>query len=264
MLRKFKEHPELVNRTVESVLVQEGRAVCVEWASATYPGPGFKDAEAVKFRRRVRGDVGRVFAVRSSPYQVMELLKVHAPKLAKGYWKAHKAGQQSAMDAIVRAANLPQGLTRGAHKSARDAHGAVGKNHKPESLVREPQFNAFAKGQEKLVGFAKAGWYCAAKALGGRVRRNIREDNGKRRTEEIFPKWIRDLARRYPDAGGARVTTTGRQVTVEVFTNVRHAQEALIPGLGDAVEDRARGRVAKALAIGLQKLGRSRFGKKAA
>ncbi len=87
---KFQRYPALLGRTMESVLTQEARALCNEYASATMPGPGLQEnGNANAFRDTVEKDVRRVFAVRSNPAQVFELMKLHAPHLAKAYWHAY-------------------------------------------------------------------------------------------------------------------------------------------------------------------------------
>lgn len=229
LIQKFKAHPDLLNRTAESVLKQEGRGLCKEYGRITVPY-GYQDGVATGLRKRVREDVSRVFAVRSSPAQIFAMMKIHAPLLANAYWHAHKANRPRAMADLVRKANLPQGLNPALHKGARTGKkGRVGALPAPLSLVSEPQLRTFTRRQLALVGFAKAGWLAAAKAIGGRVRRNLVAKDGSRSTEETFPKWVRDVERKHPGIGGARFTNADGHLVLEIFTSVKHAVEALPP-----------------------------------
>jgi len=122
------------------------------------------------------------------------------------------------------------GLNPSVHRVSRTGPYGRVEHSGPREVVPKQQLDAFTKKKMATVGLAKAGWYAAAKALGGRIRRNLVADDGKRSTVEIFPAFVKKLARKYPGLGGARVSP-GR---VEVFTNVRHAEEAY---LGMAVDD---------------------------
>lgn len=264
LIAKFKAHPQLIHRTMESVLKQEARALCVEYGSATAPF-GFQEAPAEKFRGRVEGDVRRVFASRTSPSAVYQMMKVHAPQLAPAYWHAYKSKKTRSMAAIVRKANLPEGLSPAAHKAARTGKkGRVAGLEAPVSLANEAQLRTYVRKQRQLVGFAKAGWYAAAKGLGGRVRRNLVLESGKRKTEEIFPAYVRALARKFPDAGGARITSRGSKVNVEIFTRVRHSREALSDAAYFSATQRAETQLANALAQSLRALNEKKFGSRIA
>ena len=259
-LRKIKAHPDLIHRTTESVLLQEARATCVEYGAWTAPGPGFKDASAEKFRTTVEGEVGRVFATVNAPGKIFEMIKLRDPELAKAYWHAYKAKKPRNMAAILRKANLPKGLDPAAHKSVR-----TGKNGRviisvPVTVANAAQLRVFVRKQRALVGFAKAGWYCAAKGLGGRVRRNLRDaDTGKRSTEEIFPRYVRAIAQKYPNAGGARLLVEGSVIRVEIFTNVRHARNALMQKDLDNINQEAGERLTVALQHAIRHLNQRVF-----
>jgi hypothetical protein len=192
------------------------------------------------------------------------MMKVHAPQLANAYWHAIKSQKPRAAEEILRKANLPKGLAPADHRAARTGKkGRVAKLASPVTLATEPQLRAYTGKKQKLVGFAKAGWAAAAKAIGGRVRRNIREAGGNRRTEEIFPPHIRKLASRFPGAGGARYSVSGMIHRLEIFTNVRYAQEATNPALMASAESRAKDSFTKAIAQSLQAM-HKRFRDKAA
>jgi hypothetical protein len=270
--QKLKQYPQQLNRTVESVCNQEARALAVSYGAATMPGPGLQEeGKPEKFRKLVESDVRRVFATRSDPGSVFELLKKlnltlpNGSSLANAYWSAYKRKKPRAMASLLRAAGLPEGLNPAAHKAARTAkNGRVAKDQKPVSLANDASLRVFIRKQRTLVGFAKAGWYCAAKALGGRVRSNLRSADGRRGTAEIFPAYIRSLARRFPDAGGARVTSDAGRVEVAIFTNVRHAAEAMPENLRAGAEAEARESFAAALGKALREMNQKIFGSRAA
>ena len=262
MLQRLRAHPGLLARTTESIVNQEARGLCVEYGRATLPGPGLQDGGKVeRFRKRVERDVAKVFAVRSNPRQVYRMLRVRDPKMAKAYWALHLAGKTRAMADIVRRAGLPQGLNPADHKKARvRIKGRVGVNPVPTSLATEAQLRAFVRKQRALVGFAKAGWFCAAKGVGGRVRRNIRTPGGSRGTAESFPKYVRTLGRRFTDAGGVRFRGTGQNYSVEIFTNVRHARAAMPIRLYNSVTSIAQEKLTRALDHASRELNRRQFG----
>ncbi len=254
LIRRLTKYPELIDRTADSVLRQEARALCVSYGFASEPR-GLQERSAVKMTQRVGSDVRKVFASRQSPATVYELLKVHAPHLANAYWHAHKKNKPRQMSAILTKANLPQGIQPADLKAARTGPGArVKKGQQPVSLATEAQLRAFVRKQQQLVGFAKAGWYAAAKALGGRVRSNTTASDGKRTTAEVFPGYVRKIASRFPGIGGATITP-GR---VEIFTSVRHAAAALTATNYATATDRARASLAAALAQSIRALNRTR------
>jgi len=259
LIRKFKAHPDLIHRSSESVLKQEGRGLCKEYGRVTLPY-GYQDGVAAGLRKRVTEDVSRVFAVRSSPAQIFGMMKIHAPLLANAYWHAHKANRPRAMADLLRKANLPQGLNPSVHKSARTGKkGRVGALPAPLSLVTEPQLRTFTRAQLALVGFAKAGWLAAAKAIGGRVRRNLVGKDGSRSTEETFPKWVRDVERKYPGIGGARFTDADGHLTLEIFTCVKHAVDALPANEWEKANQEAEQKLAQQLAAALAALNKRVF-----
>lgn len=257
LLQRLREQPQLINRSLESVLRQEGRALCVEYSKATFPGPGFDAAKTEQFKKRVEGDVRRVFAVRSQPGQIFALIKIHAPELAPAYWHAVKSQKPRQAEEILRKANLPTGLSPADHKAARTGKKSrVGKLVSPASLATEPQLNAFVRKQLALVEFAKAGWAAAAKAIGGRVRANVRVPGQKRTTREVFPASIRKLVNRYSSIGSASYSISGSTHSLTIATHVKHAQEATNPGMMASAESRAQDSFTRAIAQSLQALHR--------
>jgi hypothetical protein len=258
--RNFKRYAEAVQRESVSILRQEARALAVELGKATMPGPGFDEAKAQKFRGTVENNVRKVYASKQDPSAIFSLLKKQAPHLAGAYWRAHKSNKPRAAADIVRRAGLSPGIDPSALKKARSGkRGRVPGPKDPVSIATEAQVRAFARKQSQLVGLAKAGWYAAAKALGGRVRRNIVNPGGRRATAEIFPASVRKLASRFPGLGGARISGGDQAPKVEIFTNVRHAADALSGGQYASAVSRAQERVKRDLAFSMSALRKKIF-----
>lgn len=130
------------------------------------------------------------------------------------------------------------------------------KRQEVKAVVPANQYRRFVREKGGLAGLAKAAFYAAAKALGGRVRRNlVDEGTGKRRTEEIFPARLRRLARRFPGIGGARVSF----LRVEVFSNISYAREALPQDLHDRAVGTARVQFVNSLRRSFGELRRRRW-----
>jgi len=262
-LKKIREFPQLIAREQESVLKQEARALCTRYAQCTAPAYGlsFDAARAEGMKKRVESEVHRVFLTRAQGGRVYSAIYQRSPQLAKAYWNAWKKKDTRAQTRIMRDAGLSlAALDPGTHKTARTGfHASVPKAFQGKEMVSQPQLRAYARKQAALVGFAQAGWYAAARGLGGRVRRNLVSATGKRSTAEAFPGYIRKLANRHPGIGGARVLTSGSTCRVEIWTGVRHAKHALPGHLSDLAESEARENVAKALAASVHALNRKKF-----
>jgi hypothetical protein len=241
--KALRRHLAELEKDVQSVIKQEARALAISYGLATVP---FGQSTGAKYRKKIEADVGKVLATREDPMSVYRMLKKHAPTLAGAYWHAYKTRKPSRMAHILRKANLPQGgASRAAVKPFRTrADGAVGRIEEPATLVRKNERNKVVRESQATVGTAKAGWHQAGKALGGRTRRNLVSDTGKRSTVEAFPAYVRKVSRKFTGLGGAYV---GRN-RVRIWTNVRHSRKALRPRLQKAAEGFARDNVAKAMA----------------
>lgn len=262
-LKKMKEFPELIARDQESVLRQEARALCIRYAQCTAPAYGlaFDEARAEGMKRRVEADVRRVFVTRAQGGRIYELIKRRSPQLAAAYWAAWKSQDTRRQTRIMREAGISQSaLDPGTHRSARTGpQGSVPKSFQGSELASEPQVRAYARKKAALVGFAQAGWYAAARGLGGRIRRRTVSGSGKRSSAEAFPAYIRKLANKNPGIGGARVLTGGATSRVEIWTGVRHAAAALPEHLRSLAEDEAQANVAAALLESVKALNKRKF-----
>jgi hypothetical protein len=241
--RNLKSYAKRLQRDTPSLLKQEARSLAVQLGQKTDP-IGFGEPE--QFREKVRRDVATVFAARSNPGTVYRLLQKHAPHLAAAHWHSIKSNKPRASAEIIRRANLPTGLVEGAVTKARTGkRGGVPRGAEPVSLVTESQLGSVQKRHAALVGLAKAGWYAAAKALGGRVRKGGGRTG---QTAEIFPAWVRKLARKFPGVGSAKIRGDASTApSVEISSSVQHATKALSNKLYEAALDDASSNLKKAL-----------------
>jgi hypothetical protein len=253
--RKLARFADELGRESESLVKQHARALAVELGAKTGPTLGMGSAGADKMRVRINAEVRRTFASRQDPAAVYRLLGVHAPHLAEPYWHAYKSKKTRRMGQILTAAGLPTGASASALKTMRTGPtGNVPRDIHPLSLARESEVGALSRRQQLLVGVAKAGWHQAAKALGGRVRRNLVADDGSRKTEEIFPEYVRKVSRKFSgQLGGARFTG-GHRASATVFSNVKHAEDAIQSHLIDQAKQDGRQKFHKALADSLRLL----------
>lgn len=232
--KKLANYPKLVDRTIESVLKQEARAVCVALGSATMPF-GLTDSPRVEAQRqKVEKQIRQVFLTSASGPGMEALITRRSPALGAAFRRARKQGDKAQMARYMADAGVSEGaLNPSVHRAARTSYyGGVENDYRAADLVPQQQLEAYVGKRRANVGTAKAGWYAAAKALGGRIRRNLVADDGKRSTVEIFPAYIKKLSRKFPDLGGARIQS-GR---VEVFSNVAHARAAILDfALDDAL-----------------------------
>lgn len=251
---KLKAFAEELPRTAESLLAQEARAFCVNAGFHTMPY-GFSP-DTRKFQAKIAGDIRKVYLTTESIYRLTEIIKPRSTRLAFGFYRASKAGNTVQANKYLRQAGIPvEALDPALHQRARRGPGlGVPKGTVPNTVVRRPSLAKYTRERGATIGTAKAGWYAAAKALGGRVRSNSTDSTGKRTTAEIFPPYVRKRANKRPGLGGARVTP-GR---IEVFTNVEYANDALTRTL-DEIQEGAQEAFLEAVAKSLQALRKKHF-----
>lgn len=252
-LRRFGED---LGRSSESLLRQEARALCTAFGAVTEPG-GFEEAKAAAVRKTVAKDIRRVFASRANISAVCEFAKRRSFPLAMAFYRAAQAGKNAkAARYLAEAGITTEQIDAALHRAARTAPKAhVPKKTVYQAVVKSSSLESYIRGKQELVGFAKAGWYAAALSLGGRVRRNLVAEDGKRRTEEIFPAYIRKIARRFQGLGGSLVMKD----RIEVWTNVRHAREAMEPANQDRAMSIARENFTAAMAKAMRALREKHF-----
>ena len=223
--RKMEQLAEEMRRSVPSLVKQQARSAAQNLGFQTAPY-GFDAPE--KFLATIEAEVKRVFATRDQPGAVYLLIRQVDPIKAEAYWAAHKKGSRRRALDILNSVTIKKGTDISVLRDARTGrNGHVPKKIQPRALVTQSELNAMVKRQQQLAGFAKAGWYQAARGIGGRVRTNLVDADGKRSTKETFPAYIRKLANSSPGIGGARQGGGENSYWVEIFTNVRHAVDAL-------------------------------------
>ncbi len=221
-----KRAPEAINRSTDSIVRQEARAMCIRLGSAAQP-VGMQEGGRVEANRaKVASDIREVYLETSNTAAVAYEIKRRSPALAQAYRRAIREGNQAQARRYMKDAGIVVGaFDPRKHRAART--GPYGRVESPgaRDVVQKNQLRAYIRKKQALVGFAKAGWYAAAKAIGGRIRRNIVAEDGKRTTIEIFPSYLKKIARSHPGIGSARV---GYQ-RVEIINHVTHAQDAYVP-----------------------------------
>lgn len=223
--RKLERLGEEMRRAVPSLVKQHARSGAVNLGFHTLPY-GFDEPEA--FRAKIEADVRRVFATREDASAVYLLIRQVDPQKAELYWAAHKKGSRRRALDILNSVTIPRGADVAVLKEARKGRGgSVPKRIQPKALVTKSELNAMVKRQQRLAGFAKAAWYQAGRAIGGRIRTNVVRTDGTRGARETFPAFIRKLANGNAGLGGARQGGGETHYWVEIFTNVRHARNAL-------------------------------------
>ena len=235
LMRKLREHPELIQRTAESVLKQEARALAVSYGAVTYP-VGMSESGADKLGKRIEGDVKKLFPTAQEGWRVYEVLKKKDVRLAVAYWAAFKVQDEDRMNKILRVRGISKGLDPAKHKAAR-VNGRVKRDAEVVSIAAPGRRGSFTRKQVKRRGLAKGGWFVAAKSLGGRVR------TGK--SKQRFPKYVRAHGRD-SGIGGSRFTA-GPRARVLIWNSVSYISSATNKRLFDTATDRAQGDFRKAM-----------------
>lgn len=249
----LRDTADKLHREMESLLKKEARALCVSLSFQTLPY-GF-NPPTEKQQGRIKAEIGRVYLNSRQTSAIMDLIKPRSQRLAWGFWHAMKNGDEARARRYMRQAGINvENLDPSQHRAARTGpRGSVAKSAQPAQVVKDSSLAKFTREKQATIGTAKAGWYAAAKALGGRVRTNTTDASGNRSTTETIPPYIRKLTTKFAGLGGARIMP-GR---VEIFTNVTYADEALPQGALESAIDTAatsfRDSITKALAIILRR-----------
>ena len=250
--KKMERFSADLQRSVESVLKQEARAACVSLCFHTLPY-GFGPPTQKKMGR-IQAEIRKVYAAngQGNISAVTELIKPRSRKLAMAYRHYANKGDFIKANKYLREAGFTVGaVKRELHRASRTGpQGSVAKNNTPQDIVRADSRDKYTLEKQGTVGTAKAGWAAAAKAIGGRVRRNDKDEFGNRSTAETIPEFVRKLTVKFKGLGGARVLFR----RVEVFTNVTYADEALPQGALESAIDAANTSFQAAMAKSLTAL----------
>ena len=251
LIRKLKQHPQLVGREYSSLIRQEARALAVELGRVSGPGQGLTETPLDKARAKVATDMVRVFATRDRPGQVFRLLRQVDLPTAKAYYHKIKSQKPRAAADILRSSAVPRGIDMQLMASLRTAPGGrVPETIAPQRLVESPQLRTATRSQQQRVGMAKAAWYQAARALGGRVRGSYQRGESIVNAEK-FPASVRRVASRFPGLGGAVFSEQNGRFRAEIFSNVGHGRKALAASVEQTAVDVAQGKLASALQASL-------------
>jgi hypothetical protein len=228
-----------LGRTLPSLTAQGARSGAINYGFYTLPY-GFLETTKVALQLKIGDEVSRVYTTRDNPSGVYLLIRAVDPVKAEAYWAAHKKGSTRRALDILNSVNIQRSTSTSILKAARTGRRAsVPKKIQPRSLVTRQELKAIQKRQMQLAGFAKAGWYAAARSL-GRVRSSVVADDGSRNSVQVFPAYIRAIARKYPGLGSARTVASQYNAATTITSHVRHAAEAIPDGLMFKAEESAQ------------------------
>ncbi len=236
--RVLKQYPEKIGRTLLSLIKQEARGMGVELARFTRP-PGFGDKWKKAGEKAVAGDIAKVYATPSDAYK--EIQKVDQ-KMADKFWGNVTNNRFTRAATILQKsgsawADLPMGrLNPAIHKANRNDRGQV-KIKKPAQVVTgdKPRDRYIAK-KQRMVGYAKAAWINAAKAIGGRVRGAA--------------QWVT----RHKTSPGTAIVREGDKPSVTLTNHLDYAEAATTAETVSLALENAQARLRKALATSLRKV----------
>lgn len=255
--KAFQNMANALGRTLPSLTAQGARSGAINYGFYTLPY-GFLETTKVALQLRIMDDVSRVYTTRDNPSGVYLLIRAVDPLKAEAYWAAHKKGRQRRALDILNSVSIQRSTDVSVLNAARSGiRGSVPKKIQPRSLVTRQELRAIQKRQSNLAGFAKAGWYAAARSL-GRVRSSVVADDGSRNSVQIFPPYIRALARKYQGLGSSRTVASQYNAATTVTSHVRHAEDAIPGGLMFKAEESAQRAFREACRLALSHIIRNR------
>lgn len=174
---KFEAQKAALNRSLEKA-IEEKRKVVAEKArfaaikvARDLAERTFPSADAIGLAvAAMRFDVGRVYI---TPGRAFEILRSSAGEAVAGaFYAAHKRGQLSQAESIIRRSNSPirnievGSLRPDLHQRSRNANGRV-ELKAPLQVVEKREIDAYVKSEISKIGKTASGWNAAAAALGG-------------------------------------------------------------------------------------------------
>jgi hypothetical protein len=227
---KMTRHPERLAKEALTQLRTQARSLCRDLAFETAP-VGFGERARRGIAKSIERDLRRMFPANqlgpANGGRIYELVEhVFDKETADAFWYHYKAGDYNRAGRIMRRRGIPRTVDEAAYERAR-RDGKL--NGPPIALAAPSRVNALLKRKLKRIGMAKAGWYQAARGVGGRLR----VTTGTGATKAAFPKWV-IAAGSGLSLGGAGVRG-GDRPRVVIYSKVRHGRRAL----GDAVMGRA-------------------------
>lgn len=170
--RLLNRYPEMVGRTLESLVKQEALGLAVELARNTRPF-GFSEKAKKRGEQSVGQDISLVYAIPSDAHAEM---RKSDPAAADRFWANIQNRRFSRAEKALQSSNsnwkdLSVGrLDPQLHHQSRNVKGEVTRM-KPAQVVTSPKaLDTYIAKRKRNVGFVKGSWINAAKAIGGRVR----------------------------------------------------------------------------------------------
>jgi len=237
--RFLNRYPEKVGRTLESLVKQEARGLAVELARNTRPF-GFSEKARKRGEKAVGKDIQKVYIL---PEQAYESAKAADMTHADRFWahiqnRRFARARQALAESPSKWKNLPVGrLDPKFHQQSRTGPQANVTRKEPAQIVTSrTALETYIKRIQKRVGFAKAVWLNAAKAIGGRVRGSA--------------QW----ATRHKQSPGDATVKTGDKPAATLISRLDYMQDVTTEtGIRLALEV-AAGRLRRALATSLRKI----------
>ena len=238
--RLLNRYPEKVGRTLESLVKQEARGLAVELARNTRPF-GFSQKAKKLGEKAVAGDILKVFA---TPDQAYESAQAANSPHADRFWahiqnRRFARARQALAESPSKWKHIPVGrLDPKHHQQSRTGPQANVTRREPAQIVTSRQaLNNYIARPQRRVGFAKGVWIKAAKAIGGRV-------------------WgASQWTTRHRKAPGSATVKKGTKPSVTLISRLDYMDEVLTETSVRLAMEVSAGRLRKALATSLRKIG---------
>lgn len=223
MNERLARHPERLAMAAESQLKMQARFLARDLARETAP-VGFGERARAGIAKRVAQDVRLMFPANQlsqrNASRVYELIKAEFDEgTADAFWREWRKGNRAKAERYMRRRGIKRGVDENEYERRRKAGDLRGA---PIALAAESRVESMIRRRQKRVGMAKAGWYQAARGVGGRLRVT---NSGNGKTVAAFPKWV--IAAGSGLALGGATVQSGPRPMVTIFSNVRHGKKAL-------------------------------------
>ena len=231
--RLLNRYPEMVGRSLESLVKQEARGLAVELARNTRPF-GFSQKARKLGEKAVAKDIMGVFAL---PSDAFEEIRKSDPETADRFWSNIQNRRFArAQNHLRQSGSGWKDLTVGRLDPKLHQWGDLG-GSKPKQIVTSSKArDTYIRKIQRRVGFAKGTWINAAKAIGGRVRGAA--------------QW----ATRHKQAPGGATITKGNKPAVSLTSRLDYMEDVTTyTGIRLAL-DVAAGKLRLALATSLRKI----------
>ena len=166
----MKAHPKRVEKASLSQLKSEARGLCRDLAFETAP-VGFGGRARRGVAAAIERDVRRMFPV--NELSVANGSRIYAlvretfdEEVADAFWYYYKRRDYQRAGRIMRRRGIPRSVDEAAY--ARALKNGRRLDDPPIALGSESRIASLIRKRQKRIGMAKAGWYQAARGVGGR------------------------------------------------------------------------------------------------